>query len=169
MSTQAPVPRYPLGEYTYQSLWWSIVLLPGMVLLLRALTVPTDMTFFLFTVVGLPAMIAGQIIAGLLAWTFRRRQWRHWLGPVGAKLTLAYYAAWVLLALALPESGPGTMEPSVVMRIFGRGFAEVLSGLLFWVVPIVYLALLAAIAIEGRRAVQRWRAAPVSVRGEELR
>lgn len=156
MSTEVPVPRYPLGEYAYQGLWLGIVALPGVLAILRVLTAPTDMTFFLFAVIGIPAIIAGQVIAGLLAWIFRRRQWRHWLGPVGAKLSFAYYGAWVLLALAVPESNPGEMYPSLLMRMFGRGFAEGFSAVLFWVVPLLYLALLAAIFVEGQRAVRRW-------------
>ena len=160
MSTQAPVPRYPLGEYAYQGLWWGIVALPAVVVGLRVLTTPTDMTFFLFAVVGLPAIIAGQVIAGLLAWMYRRRQWRHWLGPVAAKLSFAYYGAWALLALALPESKPGEQHPSLLGRIFGDGFADGFSALLFWVVPGLYLALLTAIAIEGHRAVRRWATGP---------
>ncbi|MDO5677810.1 MAG: hypothetical protein Q4G35_09940 [Propionibacteriaceae bacterium] len=152
----APVPRYPLGEYAYQGLWWGIVILPGVVAILRALTAPPDMTFFLFAVIGLPAIIAGQVIAGLLAWTYRRQQWRHFLGPIAAKLSFAYYGAWVLLALALPESGPITKAPSLLMRMFGKGFADGLSGLLFWVIPLLFVALLAAIVVEGRQAVRRW-------------
>lgn len=151
-----PVPRYRLGEYAYQSLWLGVVLLPGLLAVLRVLTTPSDMTFYLFSVIGIPAIIVGQLVAWLLAWTFRRRQWRHWLGPVGAKLALAYYGAWVLLALTLPESTPGDVYPSLLMRLFGQGFAEVVSGLLFWVIPGLYLAMLAAITVEGRRAAQRW-------------
>lgn len=160
MSSKAVVPRFPLGEYAYQSLWWGVVLLPALVIALRVLTAPTDMTFFLFAVVGLPAIIAGQVLAGVLAWIYRRRQWRHWMGPVGAKLAFAYYGAWALLALALPESGPGYIQASLLMRIFGRGFAEGLSGLLFWVIPALFVAVLAAIVAEGEGAVRRWRTTP---------
>lgn len=158
MSSEAAVPRYPLGEYTYQALWWGIVLVPGVVGVLRILTAPTEMTFFLFAVIGLPTIIAGQIIAGLLAWTFRRRQWRHFMGPVGAKLSFVYYGAWLLLALTLPESSPGRTHPSLLMRMFGQGFADGLSSLLLWVIPGLFIALLVAIWVEGRRAVRRWAA-----------
>lgn len=160
MPSLAAVPRYRLGEYAYQALWWGVALVPLVVAIVRILTAPTEMTFFLFAVIGLPAIIAGQVIAGLLAWTYRRRQWRHWLGPAGAALSFAYYGAWLLLALTLPESSPGRTHPSLVMRWFGRGFAEGSASILLWLIPILFLAMLAAIVVEGRRAVRRWGASP---------
>lgn len=157
MSTAA-VPRYPLGEYAYQGLWWATILLPALVVGLRVMTVPSGMTFFLIAVVGLPSIIVGQLIAWLLAWSYRRQQWRHWMGPIGAKLSFAYYGAWALLALALPESTPGPDAGSLLMRIFGGAVADGVSSVLLWVIPALYVAMLLAIIIEGRRAVRYWGA-----------
>lgn len=151
-----------MGEYAYQGLWWGSVLLPLLLAVVRFAAAPTDMTFALFTIIGLPAIVAGQVIAGLLAWTYRRRQWRHWLGPMAARLSFIYYVAWVVLALALPESRPGEVYPSVLMGLFGSAFANGLSAVLFWLIPVLYVTLLASIIVEGERAVRKWRKAPTA-------
>ncbi|GAA4908120.1 hypothetical protein GCM10025789_29590 [Tessaracoccus lubricantis] len=156
MPSPTAVPRYPLGEYAYQGLWWGAVLLPLALATLRLATAPADMTFALLATIGLPAIIAGQLIAWMLAWSYRRRQWRHWLGPVGAAVSFCYYGAWLVLALALPESRPGDVYPSLVMRALGQGFADGLSSLLFVTIPLLYLSLLGSIIVEGELAVHRW-------------
>ena len=70
MSTNSPVPRDRLGEVAYQGLWWAIVALPALVVALRVATTELAGTFFLYVVIGLPATVALQVIAGLLAWTY---------------------------------------------------------------------------------------------------
>ncbi|NHB85748.1 hypothetical protein G7085_17305 [Tessaracoccus sp. HDW20] len=153
------MPRDRLGEVAYRALWWAIVVLPGSVFLLRAATTEPAGIFFLYTVIAFPATVALQVIAGLLAWSYRRQQWRHFLGRRSATLSFIYYGLWLLLALTLPESAPGRDLPSLVGRIFGSGFAEVLSGLIIVALPLTYVALLALIVVEGRRAVSAWASA----------
>ena len=159
MSESAPFPRYRMGEIAYQGLWWAIVLLPAAFVLLR---LPTQAggTFFLYGVVGLPATIAGQIIAGMMARGYRLRQWRHFLGPVASRLSLAYYAAWLLLALTMPDRAAGVEEQAPIGALFGAGFAGVLTGLLMATIVATYLGLLVAIFMEGERAVRHWAGAP---------
>ena len=158
MSTNSPVPRDRLGEVAYQGLWWAIVALPALVVALRVATTELAGTFFLYVVIGLPATVALQVIAGLLAWTYRRRQWRHFLGRVASVLSFVYYGLWALLALAVPETAPGRKLDSLAGRLFGDDFADGLSATLFVLVPLIYLAMLGAIWFEGNRAVRYWDA-----------
>jgi len=168
MSELPRVPRDRLGEVAYQGLWVAIVVLPGCIFLLRAATTEPAGTFYLYTVIAFPATVALQVIAGLLAWSYRRRQWRHFLGRGAAILSFVYYGLWLLLALTLAESAPGRDLPSLTGRLFGVGFADAVSGLLILALPLVYSAMLVAILVEGRRAVDRWGDAPGPAHAEHL-
>lgn len=150
------VPRDRLGELAYQGLWWAIVVLPGIFFLLRAVTTKPAGTFFLYTVIGLPATIVLQVIAGLLAWTYRKRQWRHFLGRWSAFISFAYYGLWLLLALTMAETAPGRDLPSLAGRIFGSAFADAVSTGLILLLPVAYAALLVAIIVEGNHALRSW-------------
>lgn len=154
MSELSPVPRDRLGEYTYRGLWWAIVALPAAVVALRVvITVPSG-TFFLYAVVGIPTTIVLQVIAGLLAWSYRKRQWRHFLGRVAAVTSLVYYGLWLLLSLTVPESTSARDNDSLVSRGLGHGVAEGMTATLLVLIPLCYLALLVAIVVEGGRAVR---------------
>lgn len=157
------VPRDRLGEVAYQALWWAIVALPGTIVLLRAATTKPAGSFFLYAVIGLPATIALQVIAGLLAWTYRKRQWRHFLGRWAAVISFTYYGLWLLLALTMPEAAPGRDLPSLAGRLFGSAFADAVSTGVILLLPVAYAALLVAIIIEGNRALRRWGSSPPPV------
>lgn len=142
MTHPAPVPRNRLGEVCYQLLWWGALLLPFTVCVLRALVVTPSELFFLFVIIGAPLMAILQVVAGATARAFRMQQWRHWLGPVASYLSMGYYAAWLLLALTLPESSDGD------------GSGTLPAGVLIVLLPLSYAALLASIVVEGRAAVR---------------
>ena len=152
--TTEPIPRYRLGEVAYQGLWWAALALPALVVLIRVATTTVSGIFFLYVVIGIPATIVAQVMAGLLAWTYRKRQWRHFLGPVASIGSFVYYGMWALLALTLPEVA-GTEPTSLVGRLLGDGTADALSVVLLVAVPSTYVALLVAIVVEGTRAVRR--------------
>ena len=154
MSVPVPFTRYPAGEVAYQALWWAIVALPAAFVGLRLFT-DIGGVFFLYAVVGIPATIALQVVAGLVAWTYRKRQWRHLLGPVATWLSAAYYAAWLVLALVMPDHTQGAAVPAPLGRLLGPDGADVATGILMVSIVLLYLALLAAVVVEGTRAVRR--------------
>ena len=45
-------------------------LLPALVVLIRVATTTVSGIFFLYVVIGIPATIVAQVMAGLLAWTY---------------------------------------------------------------------------------------------------
>ncbi len=156
MSTVIPVPRYPIGEIAYQLLWAGIALLPLAAGLLRAVTLPGNIVLALFALVGIPATVAMQTMAAMLASTYRKRQWRHWLGPVATWTSFAYYGLWILLVLTMPDSDASGPIESEFARLFGIPAAEGAATVLMILIGVAYLTLLVAIAVEGERAVRRW-------------
>lgn len=151
--TTTPIPRNPLGEWGYRLLWIGVAALPALVLLLRWSTIEQGLVWSIFFIVGVPALVVAQSVLAMLAWVYRQRQWRHWLGAKSTIASFVYYGLWVLLALAMPDGEPGVIYPSPFQRLVGQDAGEVLSTILLWLVGAAYTATLVGIVVEGERAV----------------
>lgn len=146
------VPRSRMGEWAYRVLWISVVALPAVITLLRWGLIGKGIVWWLWLVVGIAATFALQVIMAGLAWVYRQRQWRHWLGPVAAIFSFVYYGLWLLLALSLPDGDPATRYESPIGRLLGSNVDEFAVALM-WLVGATYLGTLISIIVEGERAV----------------
>ena len=151
--TATPIPRNPLGEWGYRLLWLGIGALPAVILLIRRISTEQGLVWFLFMVLGVPAMVIAQALAAMMAWVYRQRQWRHWLGSRTAVASYVYYGLWALLALSMPDGERGEVYLSPLQRLLGAGAGEVLSTMFLWATGAAYVATLVGIVWEGERAV----------------
>lgn len=159
MSTLITVPRYRLGEISYQLLWYGVVGLPLLAGILRSVTMPGNIVLALYALIGIPATVAAQVMAALLASNYRKQQWRHWLGPVASWSSFVYYGLWLLLVITIPDANANDPIESPFARAFGLPAAESATAVLLFLLAAAYLTLLVSIAIEGKQAVERWSVA----------
>lgn len=146
-------PRDPVGEWAYRILWIGVIVLPGVITLLRWLLIEEGLVWMLWLIVGIASTAALQIILAAVAWLYRQRQWRHWLGRVSSILSFIYYWLWLLLAITLPDGDPGRAHPSPMTHLIGHLPAQELATALMWLTAVFYVATLVAIVVEGERAV----------------
>lgn len=152
MSTPV-IPRNPLGEWGYRGLWLAVAVLPALLLLIRYISPERGIVWFLFWVLGVPAIVVLQALLAMTSWVYRRRQWRHWLGNRATISSFVYYGLWGLLALAMPDGESGQVYPSLMQRILGEGPGEILATILMWAVGIAYVSTLTLVIVEGEQAV----------------
>ena len=150
--TEPILTRDPLGEWAYRGLWIAIIALPAVLTFVRWAFMDKGIVWTLWIIVGVGSVAALQVILAGLAWVYRHRQWRHWLGAKSTIASFVYYGLWVLLALAMPDGEPGVIYPSPFQRLVGQDAGEVLSTFLLWLVGAAYTATLVGIVVEGERA-----------------
>lgn len=151
--TEPILTRDPLGEWAYRGLWIAIIALPAVLTFVRWAFMDKGIVWTLWIIVGVGSVAALQVILAGLAWVYRHRQWRHWLGRVSSISSFVYYGLWFLLALTFPDSDIATTFKSPLMHLFGDAFGDSFGTVLLVLVGVAYLVTLVSIVAEGEKAV----------------